>query len=109
MLKGVSIALAAAALTACAAAPLAWSRADATAELAADDLAECRRLGRDEMWRMGWERRWPPPFYDPLFMPPFYRWPRPFWFEFPASVEREHALVDFCMHSKGYRLAALPH
>lgn len=91
-------------LTSCATAPIAWTRANATPEFASSDLTDCRRLANDEMWRMGWERRWPPPFYDPRFMPPFYRAMRPFWFDFPASLEREQALVDFCMHSKGYRL-----
>jgi hypothetical protein len=58
---------------------------------------------------LGWERNWPPSFYDPLFMPPYYRGLRPFWFDFPSSLERESALVDFRMHSKGYRLKALPY
>jgi hypothetical protein len=89
--------------------PVVWSRADATTEFVSQDLAECRRLAADEMWRLGWERNWPPPFYDPLFMPPYYRGRRAFWLDFPLSLERERALVDFCMHSKGYRLEALPY
>jgi hypothetical protein len=40
-------------------------------------------------------------------MPPYYAWMRPFWFDFPMSLERQQALVDFCMHSKGYRLERL--
>lgn len=99
----------AAALAACAMTPVAWTKADGTAELASADLAECRRLAADEMWRLGWERSWPPRFYDPLFMPPYYRGPRAFWLDFPLSLERERALVDFCMHSKGYRLERLPY
>lgn len=95
-------------LASCAMTPVVWTKEDVTRDLVATDLAECRRLANDEMWRMGWERRWPPPFYDPRFMPPYYRGPRPFWFDFSASFEREQALVDFCMHSKGYRLESLP-
>lgn len=84
---------------------LAWTLADGSTNGAvAADLAECRKLARDEAWRIDWERRWPPRFYDPRFMPPHYRWPHPFWLEFPHSFEREQALVEFCMHSKGYRL-----
>lgn len=93
----------------CAMTPVVWQKPDSTEALAATDLAECRRLAQDEMWRMGWERSWPPSFYDPLFMPPYYRGPRAFWLDFPSSFERERALVDFCMHSKGYRLEALPY
>jgi hypothetical protein len=104
-----SIVIAAAALGACAIAPVVWTKPDATPTLASQDLAECRHLAADEMWRLGWERSWPPRFYDPLFMPPYYRGPRAFWLEFPLSIERERALVDFCMHSKGYRLEALPY
>jgi hypothetical protein len=95
-------------LAACAVAPAVWNRPDATAALVTADLAECRRLALDEMWRLGWERNWPPRFYDPRFMPPYYRGLRPFWFDFSSSLERESALTDFCMHSKGYRLEALP-
>ena len=103
------VVLGAATLAACATAPVVWTKADATSELASSDLADCRRLAYDEMWRMGWERSWPPRFYDPRFMPPYYRGPRPFWFDFPSSIEREQALIDFCMHSKGYRLERLPY
>jgi hypothetical protein len=42
-------------------------------------------------------------------MPPFYHNPRPFWLDFPMSIEREQALIDFCMHSKGYHLERLPY
>jgi hypothetical protein len=101
--------IAAAALAACTTTPVVWTKADATRELAVSDLADCRRLAADEMWRLGWERTWPPRFYDPLFMPPYYRGPRAFWLDYPLSIERERALVDFCMHSKGYRLEALPY
>jgi hypothetical protein len=96
------------ALAACAMARVAWDKADATPELVSADSADCRRLVADEMWRLGWERNWPPAFYDPLFMPPYYRGRRAFWLEFPRSLERERALFEFCMHSKGYRLEALP-
>jgi hypothetical protein len=80
---------------------LVWTKADGSAGDAAADLAECRNLAQDEGWRLGWERRWPPPFYDPRFMPPYYRWDRPFWRDYPLSLERQEALVEF---SKGYRL-----
>jgi hypothetical protein len=109
MRKVLLVCCSAASLAACATTPLVWSKLDATAPLVSQDLAECRRLAQDEMWRLGWERNWPPSFYDPLFMPPYYRGLRPFWFDFPSSLERERALVDFCMHSKGYRLEALPY
>ena len=73
------------------------------------DLRECRMLANDASWRMMWEMRWPPRFYNPRYMPPFYAAPMPFWYGFPMSIEREHALADFCMHSKGYHLEELPH
>lgn len=107
MQKLITMTIVAATLAACATVPTVWTKADATPALAASDLTDCRRLAADEMWRMGWERNWPPRFYDPLFMPPYYRGPRAFWLDFPLSIERERALVDFCMHSKGYRLEAL--
>lgn len=103
------ITIAAGSLAACAMTPVVWTKADATPTLVSSDLADCRHLAADEMWRLGWERSWPPPFYDPLFMPPYYRGPRAFWLDFPMSIERERALVEFCMHSKGYRLEALPY
>ncbi|HVY64403.1 MAG TPA: hypothetical protein VHH11_06215 [Gammaproteobacteria bacterium] len=93
----------------CATMPVVWTKPESTPELVSTDLASCHRLAHDEMWRMSWERNWPPPFYDPRFMPPFYHAPRPFWLDFPMSMEREQALVDFCMHSKGYRLERLPY
>lgn len=91
----------------CTITPVVWSRAGVDESQTSADIAECRMLARDEAWRMSWEMMWPPSFYDPRFMPPFYRAPRPFWFDFPMSIERERALVDFCMHSKGYRLQAV--
>ena len=93
----------------CAMTPVVWSKAGVEENQIIADIRDCRMLAADEMWRLGWERNWPPRFYDPLFMPPFYRGPRPFWFDFPMSIEREQALVDFCMHSKGYRLQAVPY
>ncbi|HLF12761.1 MAG TPA: hypothetical protein VJA26_16275 [Gammaproteobacteria bacterium] len=93
----------------CAMTPVVWTKLGVEENQAAADIRDCRLLAADEMWRLGWERNWPPRFYDPLFMPPFYRGPRPFWFDFPMSMEREQALVDFCMHSKGYRLQAVPY
>ena len=96
-------------LGACASTPVAWTKTDGTAADVSADLRECRQLAADESWRMGWERRWPPYFYDPRFMPPYYAWMQPFWFDFPTSLEREEALVEFCMHSKGYRLEHLPY
>ena len=95
-------------LAACAVTPVVWNKADATPELMRADIVDCRRLVADEMWRLAWERNWPPPFYDPRFMPPHYRGMRPFWLDYPLSIERERALFEFCMHSKGYRLEALP-
>jgi hypothetical protein len=88
----------------CAMMPAVWTKADATPDAVVGDLNECHVLADDMAWQMRWERMWPPPFYDPRFMPPFYRAPRAFWLDFPMSLEREQALVDFCMHSKGYRL-----
>lgn len=96
-------------LGACASTPVAWTKTDGTAADVTADIRECRQLAADEAWRMSWERRWPPYFYDPRFMPPYYVWMRPFWLDFPTSLEREQALVDFCMHSKGYRLVRLPY
>jgi hypothetical protein len=93
----------------CASIPVVWTKTDGTSVDVTADLRECRQLAADESWRMSWERRWPPNFYDPRFMPPYYVWMRPFWFDFPMSLEREQALVDFCMHSKGYRLERLPY
>jgi hypothetical protein len=95
-------------VAACAITPVVWTMADGSAGNPSADLRECRLLAADEMWRMDWEMMWPPRFYDPRFMPPFYVGRRPFWFDFPNSLELERSLVDFCMHSKGYRLEALP-
>jgi hypothetical protein len=96
-------------LAACSTTAAVWTKPDSTSELVSSDLSQCHRLAHDEMWRMGWERNWPPPFYDPRFMPPFYHSARPFWLDFPVSIEREQALIDFCMHSKGYRLERVPY
>jgi hypothetical protein len=109
MRKLIAPALAAAVVAACTGASIVWTKTDATRELVSSDIADCRRLAADEMWRFDWERNWPPRFYDPLFMPPYYGGARPFWHDFPFSIEREKALVDFCMHSKGYRLEAIPY
>jgi len=108
-MKTGTLVLAALLISACASTPLIWTMADGTPADAAADLRECRMLAADEMWRMSWDTMWPPRFYNPRFMPPFYLSRRPFWYDFPSSLEREHALVDFCMHSKGYRLEALPY
>jgi hypothetical protein len=107
-MRRVLLLLCAASLAACAR-PVVWDKPDVTPDLVNADLMECRRLVLDEMWRLGWERNWPPRFYDPLFMPPYYRSSHPFWLDFSSSLERELAMIDFCMHSKGYRLHALPY
>ena len=96
-------------LSSCATTPMVWTMADGEAGNPDADLQECRQLAADEMWRMSWDRMWPPRFYNPRFMPPYYLNRRPFWYDFPDSFEREEALVEFCMHSKGYRLEALPY
>jgi hypothetical protein len=108
-MRAITVLLLALLLGACATAPVAWYKENAAPALVSADLDECRRLAADEMWRMTWERAWPPSFYDPRFMPPYYRGRRAFWLDFPSSIEREQALVEFCMHSKGYRLEALPY
>jgi hypothetical protein len=92
----------------CATGQVAWVKVDGSGGNVDSDWRECRMLAADEMWRMSWDTMWPPRFYDPRFMPPFYLNRRPFWYDFPMSLEREQALVDFCMHSKGYRLERLP-
>lgn len=102
------LSLCAASLAACVSVPV-WDRPGATPALVDADFDECRRLVLDDMWRLGWERNWPPRFYDPEFMPPYYRSLQPFWFDFSTSLERESAMIDFCMHSKGYRLRKLPY
>lgn len=108
-MRAMFVLLTIAALAACASTAVVWTKVDATSETAQADFADCRRLALDEMWRLGWERSWPPRFYDPRFMPPYYRGMQPFWLDFPSSFERERALIDFCMHSKGYRLRAVPY
>jgi hypothetical protein len=40
---------------------------------------------------------------------PYYHGRRACWLDFPMSMEREQALVDFCMHSKSYHLERLPY
>jgi hypothetical protein len=98
----------AALLASCAIGRSAWVKVDGENADVEFDWRECRQLAADEMWRMSWDTMWPPRFYDPTFMPPFYLNRRPFWYDFPTSIELEQALVDFCMHSKGYRLERLP-
>src|SRR5258705_13230173 len=92
----------------CAATSVVWTKPGVDQRDVAVDVSQCRGLVDDEGWRVSWEATWPPRFYDPLFMPPYYIGPRPFWHDFPLSLEREQALFKFCMHSKGYRLHALP-
>lgn len=91
-------------LQGCATVPYTWSKPETDETQTFADMQDCRYLAADEAWRLGWERSWPPSFYDPHFMPPFYAWSRPFWYDFPSSAEREQSLFQFCMHSKGYRL-----
>jgi hypothetical protein len=105
----IAFLLGSALLAACAMMPVVLNKPEATPETVATDLDECRHLAADEAWRLGWETRWPPTFYNPAFMPPYYRGRRAFWLDFPMSLERERALVDFCMHSKGYHLESLPY
>jgi hypothetical protein len=102
------LALAASLTLGCAMTPLVWTKPDAEPSAANREVTDCRMLAVDLMWRMTWEDMWPPSFYDPNFMPPYYRGPRPFWLGAPNSLELERSLIDFCMHSKGYRLSALP-
>ena len=85
---------------------VAWTKPDTDSAVARQDSTECLQLADSEAWRQRWERHWPPTFYDGRYMPPYYRWPRPFWYGYPASVELEQDLYDFCMHSKGYRRTA---
>ena len=92
----------------CAMTPVVWTKPDAEPSAASREVADCRKLAADLMWRMTWEDMWPPSFYDPRFMPPFYRAARPFWLGVPNSLGLEQSLITFCMHSKGYRLSALP-
>jgi hypothetical protein len=93
----------------CANSSVAWTKPGTEVAETAVDLRECRRLANDEAWRLSWERQWPPRFYDRAYMPPFYRGQVPFWDDFPTSFERELALRNFCMHSKGYRLGSMPY
>lgn len=109
MKKNFTLVFAAIALVSCATTRVVWTKADGSPGDPVADLNECRVLAADEMWKMGWESRWPPRFYNPRFMPPYYMNRRPFWYDFPSSWELERALVEFCMHSRGYRLEALPY
>ncbi|MEZ5936241.1 MAG: hypothetical protein R3F54_30935 [Alphaproteobacteria bacterium] len=95
------------ALTACA--PMAWQKEGASPAEVDVALAECSQLAQDEAWRQSWEARWPPPFYDRRYMPPYYSLRDPFWFDYPSSAELEWDLRNFCMHSKGFRLRPLDH
>jgi hypothetical protein len=92
----------------CATTPLVWTKPGAEPSATSRELADCRLLATDLMWRMGWEDMWPPFFYDPLYMPPFYRASRPFWLGVPNSLELKQSLITFCMHSKGYRQSPSP-
>ncbi len=99
---------AAALLQACATSPIAWMKPEADPRASRGELDDCRNLALDEMWRMSWERMWPPAFYNPLFMPPTYAAAQPFWLG-GSGRDLEQKLVDFCMYSKGYRPSnALP-
>lgn len=94
----------------CATTPMVWTKpGGATESVVAADLSDCHKLADDQAWRMSWVRRWPPTFYNPRYMPPYYHSARPFWLGYPMSLETEQALVEFCMHSKGYRLERLPY
>lgn len=97
-------------MSGCATTRMVWSKPGGVSDSAvAADLKDCDRLANNQAWRMSWVNRWPPSFYNPRFMPPYYHSPRPFWLGYPMSLETEQALVEFCMHSKGYRLEALPY
>jgi hypothetical protein len=104
LLLGVAAALG----QSCAMTPLVWTKPGVEPNAASREAADCRMLAMDHMWRMTWEDMWPPFFYDPRYMPPIYGSTRPFWVGVPNSFELEQSLITFCMHSKGYRLAASP-
>jgi hypothetical protein len=93
----------------CAMTPVVWTKPGVEPSAVNSEVSDCRTLAVDLMWRMTWEDMWPPSFYDPGFMPPYYRGARPFWLGAPSSLELEQSLIAFCMHSKGYRLSALPY
>jgi hypothetical protein len=93
----------------CATTPMVWTKTGATEVSVTADLRDCHTLANSQAWRMSWARRWPPGFYNPRYMPPYYHNPRPFWLGYPMSLETQQALVEFCMHSKGYRLERLPY
>ena len=107
--SGHVLALVAAAtlLQSCATVPIAWMKPEADPRASRDELDECRKLALDEMWRMSWERMWPPAFYDPQFMPPMYAAAQPFWLG-GSGRDLQQNLVDFCMYSKGYRPSRVP-
>lgn len=88
--------------------PIAWMKPDTDLIASPGELDDCRKLALDEMWRMSWERMWPPAFYDPRFMPPLYGRAQPFWLGGVSSRNLEQNLVEFCMYSKGYRLSRSP-
>ena len=108
LIRLLPLAVAVSLIQSCATMPVMWAKPGAEPGTASREVAECRTLAADLMWRMTWEDMWPPSFYDPRFMPPFYRGTKPFWLGAPDSLELEQSLIDFCMHSKGYRLSALP-
>lgn len=103
------LAIAATLTQGCAMTPVVWTKPDAEPNEANKEVADCRTLALDLMWQMSWEEMWPPSFYDPTYMPPYYGGARPFWLGAPSSLELERSLIEFCMHAKGYRLSALPY
>ena len=94
-------------LQSCATTPIAWMKPDVQQAASPAEFYNCRKLALDEMWRMSWERMWPPSFYDPRFMPPTYAAVQPFWLG-GSGRDLEQSLVDFCMYSKGYRPSRVP-
>ena len=94
-------------LQSCATTPIAWMKLEADPKASRGELDDCRKLALDEMWRMSWERMWPPAFYNPVFMPPMYAAAQPFWLG-GNGRDLEQNLVDFCMYSKGYRPSDVP-
>jgi hypothetical protein len=94
-------------LQSCATTPIAWMKPDADQKASLGEFYDCRKLALDEMWRMSWERMWPPAFYNPMFMPPMYAAAQPFWLG-GSGRDLEQNLIDFCMYSKGYRHSGVP-
>jgi hypothetical protein len=103
----VAFVTAATLLQSCATTPIAWMKPEGDSRASPSEIDDCRKLALDEMWRMSWERMWPPAFYNPLFMPPMYAAAQPFWLG-GSSRDLEQSLVDFCMYSKGYRPSRAP-